>query len=77
MWGHTLKTCEQGDKVYILFISEGVSGRFKDNQEKCKKEIIKRQKWQKKSVKLGKFQIIDFLNLKNLQLNSYPQIIII
>ena len=26
----------------------------------------------KKVCKIGKFQIIDFLNLKNLQLNSYP-----
>ncbi len=71
--GTLLKHISEGDKVYILFVSDGVSGRFSNNQDpKCKKEIILRQQMAIKVAKLGKFKIIDFLNLKNLELNSYP-----
>ena len=39
--GTLLKHINEGDKVYVLFVSEGVSGRFDKNQDlKCKKEII-------------------------------------
>jgi len=71
--GTLLKHVDNGDKVYILFVSEGVSGRYeKKDSKKCAVEIKKRQEMAKKVCKIGKFQIIDFLNLKNLQLNSYP-----
>ena len=36
------------------------------------KEISKREKMAKKAARLGGFEIVEFLNLKNLQLNSYP-----
>ena len=30
MWGNIIKTCRRnGDKVYVLFVTEGVSGRYK------------------------------------------------
>ena len=62
-----------GDKVYILFISDGVSGRFKEkDSDKCLKEISNREIMARKVSSLGKFTIVDFLNLKNLELSSYP-----
>ena len=71
--GTLLKHINEGDKVYVLFVSDGVSGRFNNNQDlKCKKEIIKRKQMAIKVAKLGKFKIVDFLDLKNLELNSYP-----
>ncbi len=71
--GTLLKHINEGDKVYVLFVSEGVSGRFDKNQDlKCEKEIIKRKQMAIKVAKLGKFKIVDFLDLKNLELNSYP-----
>ena len=71
--GTLLKHINEGDKVYVLFVSDGVSGRFNNNQDlKCKKEIIKRKQMAIKVAKLGNFKIVDFLDLKNLELNSYP-----
>ena len=71
--GTLLKHIDNGDKVYILFVSEGVTGRYKKNErEKFLKEISKREKMAKKAARLGGFEIVEFLNLKNLQLNSYP-----
>jgi len=71
--GTLLKHIDNGDKVYILFVSEGVSGRYdKKDSKKCTIEIKKRQEMAKKAAKQGKFEIIDFLNLDNLQLNNYP-----
>ena len=71
--GTLLKHVDKGDKVYILFVSEGVSGRFNKNQKaECLKEISKREEMAIKAAKLGKFEIVDFLNLKNLELDSYP-----
>ena len=71
--GTLLKHVYEGDKVYILFVSEGVSGRYKNiHNAECKKEISKRKKMAEKTAKIGKFNIVDFLNLKNLELNSYP-----
>ena len=71
--GTLLKHIHNGDKVYILFVSEGVSGRYdKKDSKKCIVEIKKRQEMAKKAAIHGKFEIIDFLNLDNLQLNNYP-----
>lgn len=72
--GTLLKHTKNGDKVYILFVSEGVSGRYKNlkNNNKLNKEIFLRKKMAKKAAKLGKFKILDFLDLKNLELTSYP-----
>lgn len=71
--GTLLKHIYKGDKVYILFVSEGVTGRYKANEiSKSKKEILKREGMARKAAKIGKFQIVDFLNLKNLNLNNYP-----
>ena len=71
--GTLLKHDHDGDKVYILFISDGVSGRFKEkDSDKCLKEISNREIMARKVSSLGKFKIVDFLNLKNLELSSYP-----
>ena len=71
--GTLLKHIANGDKVYILFVSEGVTGRYKKNEKrKYLKEISKRNKMAEKVAKLGKFEIVDFLGLKNLELGSYP-----
>ena len=53
--GTLLKHINEGDKVYVLFVSDGVSGRFNNNQDlKCKKEIIKRKQMAIKSRKVRK-----------------------
>ena len=71
--GTLLKHVYKGDKVYILFVSEGVTGRYKINEiDKSKKEIFKRENMARKAAKIGRFKIVDFLNLKNLNLNNYP-----
>tara|TARA_B100001057_G_scaffold492224_2_gene584181 strand:- start:24750 stop:25436 length:687 start_codon:yes stop_codon:yes gene_type:complete len=71
--GTLLKHVDKGDKVYILFVSEGVSGRYeRAKTNKCIKEINNRKKMAIKASQSGKFQIVDFLNMKNLQLNTYP-----
>ena len=71
--GTLLKHIDSGDKVYILFVSEGVSGRYdKKDSKKCVVEISKREEMAKKASKIGKFKIVDFLKLKNLGLNNYP-----
>lgn len=72
--GTILKHVANGDKVFILFISEGVSGRYKhlDDEYNFQKEISQRKAMAIKVAKLGRFEILDFLGLKNLELNSYP-----
>ncbi len=71
--GTLLKHIANGDKVYILFVSEGVTGRYKKNEKReYLKEISERNKMAEKVAKLGKFEIVDFLGLKNLELGSYP-----
>ena len=70
--GTLLKHVSQGDKVYVLFVTEGVSGRYKPNEKiEYSKEILKRKKMAIKAAKIGKFKIVDFLNLKNLELHTY------
>ena len=74
--GTLLRHVSNGDKVYVLFVSDGVSGRYsndsKDTKTKISREIFKRENMAKKVAKIGKFTIVDFLNLKNLELHTYP-----
>ncbi len=71
--GTLLKHVNNGDKVFVLFVSDGVSARYKSSEKvKCTKEILKREKMARKVAKIGKFFIVDFLNLKNLELHTYP-----
>ena len=72
--GGTLhKHVNNGDKVFILFVSDGVSARYKTNEKtKCTNEILKRKKMARNVAKIGNFTIVDFLNLKNLELHTYP-----
>ena len=43
-----LKHVDNGDKVYVLFVSEGVSGRYDNKKEKkCLDEIAKREEMPK------------------------------
>ena len=76
--GTLLKHIDSGDKVYILFVSEGVSGRYdKKDSKKCVVEISKREEMAKKASKIGKLYLLDnyegnylilnFLTLKNPQ----------
>ena len=70
--GTLLKHISNGDKVYVLFVSEGVSGRYKNIKEKnCLNEIVRREEMAKKAAKIGRYKIVDFLRLKNLGLGSY------
>ena len=44
--GTLLKHVDEGDKVYILFVTDGVSGRYKKKEiNKSLKETSKRKKW--------------------------------
>lgn len=71
--GTLLKHVSNGDKIFVLFVSDGVSARYKTSEKiKCKNEILKREKMARKVAKIGKFSIVDFLNLKNLELHTYP-----
>tara|TARA_B100000989_G_scaffold294175_2_gene272805 strand:- start:30773 stop:31459 length:687 start_codon:yes stop_codon:yes gene_type:complete len=71
--GTLLKHISNGDKVFILFVSDGVSARYRSSEKiKCSKEILEREKMARKVAKIGKFMIVDFLNLKNLELHTYP-----
>ena len=74
--GTLLRHVSNGDKVYVLFVSDGVSGRYradsKDRKAKISREVFKRENMAKKVAKIGKFTIVDFLNLKNLELHTYP-----
>ena len=71
--GTILKHIKNGDKVNVLFISDGVSARYKNkNDPKCLREIKNRQEMAIKVSQLAKFKIIDFMNLRNLELGSYP-----
>ena len=59
--GTLLKHISNGDKVYVLFVSEGVSGRYKNIKEKnCLNEIAKREEMAKKAAKIGRYKIVDF-----------------
>ena len=43
--GTLLKHVGNGDKVFVLFVSDGVSARYKTSEKiKCKNEILKREK---------------------------------
>ena len=71
--GTILKHKKNGDKIFVLFVSEGVSARYTNkNDPKCLKEIKDRQAMAIKASKIAKFEIVDFMNLKNLELGSYP-----
>ena len=71
--GTILKHKKNGDKIFVLFVSEGVSSRYKNvSDPKCLKEIKERQAMAIKASKIAKFEIVDFMNLKNLELGSYP-----
>ena len=71
--GTLLKHVSNGDEVFVLFVSDGVSARYKTSEKiKCANEILKREKMARKVAKIAKFKIVDFLNLKNLELHTYP-----
>ncbi len=70
--GTILKNTNLKNKVNVLYISDGVGGRFNDKSDKKKKyEIIKRKNMAIKASKYAKFKIIDFLGLENLELSRY------
>ncbi len=70
--GTLLKHKKNGDKIFVLFISDGVSARYKNKKDsKWLKEIKVRQAMAIKVSKLAGFIIVDILNLINLELGSY------
>ena len=55
--GTLLKHVDEGDKVYVLFVTEGVSGRYKKKEtNQPLKEISKRKKWPLMLLKLENFK---------------------
>ena len=61
--GTILKHKKNGDKIFVLFVSEGVSARYKNKGDpKCLKEIKDRQAMAVKASKIAKFEIVDFMN---------------
>ena len=70
--GTILKNIQNKNKVNILYISDGVGGRYKDKlNKKINKDIIDRKNMAINASKFAKFKIIDFLGLENLELNKY------
>ena len=70
--GTILKNIKLKNKVHVLYISDGVGGRFnKKFDQKKYNEIIKRKNMAIKASKSAKFKIVDFLGLENLELNKY------
>lgn len=70
--GTILKNIKLGNKVFVLYVSDGVGGRFENKNDKNRAaEIIKRKKMAIKAANFAKFEIIDFLGLENLELNKY------
>lgn len=70
--GYICKQNSLGNKVFVLYLSEGVSSRFTDcNMTKeLKKEINKRKTMAINVSKVLKFQIIDFFDLPNLRMEN-------
>ena len=70
--GTILKNISQKNKVFVLYISDGVGGRFSNKLNDIKNyEIKKRQNMAIKASKYAKFKIVDFFGLENLELNKY------
>ncbi len=69
--GTILKNIKLGNKVNVLYISDGVGGRYDDKSIKKIQDINERKKMAINASKIAKFKIIDFLGLENLELNKY------
>ena len=70
--GTILKNIKYGNKVNILYISDGVGGRYGDkSNKKIYKDISDRKNMAISASKFAKFKIVDFLGLENLELNKY------
>ena len=70
--GYICKQNSLGNKVFVLYLSEGVSSRFVDSTmtKELKKEINKRKTMAINASKVLKFQIIDFFDLPNLRMEN-------
>ncbi|MBD1162848.1 PIG-L family deacetylase [Pelagibacterales bacterium SAG-MED12] len=69
--GTILKNVKLRNRVNVLYISDGVGGRYENKSNKKKSDIIDRKNMAIKASKLAKFKIVDFLGLENLELNKY------
>ena len=70
--GTILKNISLKNKVNVLYISDGVGGRYENKFDKKKNyEINERKNMAIKASKYAKFKIVDFLGLENLELNKY------
>lgn len=71
--GYILNQNKLGNKVYVLYLSEGVTSRFSKTAFKKNNvinEIIKRKKMAENCAKFLKFQILDFLGYENLRMQK-------
>ena len=64
--GTILKNIKLGNKVNVLYISDGVGGRYDDKSIKKIHDINERKKMAINASKIAKFKIIDFLGLETL-----------
>ena len=69
--GTILKNIKLGNKVNVLYISDGVGGRYDAKSIKKIQDIDERKKMATSASKLAGFKIVDFLGLENLELNKY------
>ncbi len=70
--GTILKNVKLRNRVNVLYISDGVGGRYENKSNKKRiSDIINRKNMAIKASKLAKFKIVDFLGLENLELNKY------
>ena len=75
--GTILKNISLKNKVNVLYISDGVGGRYENKFDKKRNyEINERKNMAIKASKYAKFKIVDFLGLENLELNKYKNIFI-
>jgi len=70
--GYIAKQVHLKNKVFVLYLSEGVSARYSidDNSQKIDLEILNRKKMAINVSNFLKFSIVDFLDYKNLRMSN-------
>jgi len=71
--GYIINQEALGNKIFVLYLSEGVTARYQKKKIKSSKaisEIKKRKEMAQKCSKYLKFQILDFLDYENLRMHS-------
>ena len=70
--GLICKLRAMGYKIYVLYLSEGVTSRYKDHllTDKINKDINLRKSMAMNASKILNFEIIDFFDLPNLRMEN-------